>query len=305
MREIVSPLDGFLSPFGRISGSGGGVFSPASLFANGEEGAWFEAAPDQTWTSLGAFGGAAASTGQSVAVWLGKSKGSALGPELVANGDFATGDLTGWTEEAANTAVVTGGVLTVTSGEVRLRQAIEQEAGALYRVEFLGSGLTDFYILLRQFYSSGSLAFIDYDEFGVAYFVGTANTATFGMKVATDGASAQTGTISKVSVKKVLDLSAVQITAAARPNLQQTGGGVFYVQDDTVDDALNWTAPTDTDYTISYVDTAGNVTTLTGQSLSGATDILLDPALVGYLAVDRALTAGETTSLETYWGTLV
>jgi len=80
---------------------------------------------------------------------------------------------------------------------------------------------------------------------------------------------------------------------------------VFYAFDDEVDDAINWTAPTDTDYTISYVDTAGNVTTLTGQSLSGAADILLDPALVGYLAIDRALTAGETTNLETYWGALV
>jgi len=74
--------------------------------------------------------------------------------------------------------------------------------------------------------------------------------------------------------------------------------------DDQVDDVLPWAAPADTDYTISYVNTSGTVTTLTSQSLSGATDILLDPALVAYVAVDRALTAGETTDLETYLGAL-
>lgn len=216
-------------------------FDPASLFAGGEDGIWLEAAPEQTWTTLGAFGGAAASVGQSVAVWLGKSKGGTLGPELVANGDFATGDLTGWTEEAANTSVVSGGVLTVTSGEIRLRQAIEQEAGALYRLEFLGSGLTDFSIILRQFYTSGAIAFLDYDEFGVAYFVGTTDTASFGLRIVTDGASPQTGTISKVSVRKVLDTSATQVTAAARPILQQTAGGLYYLDFDGVDDNMTAT----------------------------------------------------------------
>jgi hypothetical protein len=47
MREIVSPLDGFGSPFGtrrRLK------FSPASLFAAGEQGAWFEPSPTTCFT---------------------------------------------------------------------------------------------------------------------------------------------------------------------------------------------------------------------------------------------------------------
>lgn len=38
MREISSPLDGFLSPFGQRRGG----FSPLSLFASGEEGTWLD-----------------------------------------------------------------------------------------------------------------------------------------------------------------------------------------------------------------------------------------------------------------------
>lgn len=38
MRNIVSPLDGILSPFGRRLGG----FSPAALFASGEQGFWYD-----------------------------------------------------------------------------------------------------------------------------------------------------------------------------------------------------------------------------------------------------------------------
>jgi hypothetical protein len=41
MREIVSLLDGFASPFGRRR-SGATAFSPSSIFANGESGTWYD-----------------------------------------------------------------------------------------------------------------------------------------------------------------------------------------------------------------------------------------------------------------------
>lgn len=75
---------------------------------------------------------------------------------------------------------------------------------------------------------------------------------------------------------------------------------ISYLFDDEADDAISWTAPADTDYTIARVNTSGNVTILTGQSLSGATDILLEQDIAGYVAIDRALTSQETTDLTTY-----
>lgn len=74
---------------------------------------------------------------------------------------------------------------------------------------------------------------------------------------------------------------------------------VAYLFDDLIDDALNWTAPAG-NYTVAWCDTAGNVTIQTAQALSGATDALRTQLMVGYLAINRALTAAETANL-TAW----
>ena len=105
-------------------------------------------------------------------------------------------------------------------------------------------------------------------------------------------------------VGATLDLSgngnnATQATVASKPILRQTGGGLYYLEDDETDDALNWTAPAGT-YTVARLNSAGTVTIQTSQALSGATDILLEAEVAAYVAVDRALTAGETSSLTTY-----
>ena len=69
-----------------------------------------------------------------------------------------------------------------------------------------------------------------------------------------------------------------------------------YLYDDLVDDALTWVAPAGV-YTIAYVDTSAAVTILSGQALSGATDVLLPRQLGGYVAVNRSLTALEADAL--------
>jgi hypothetical protein len=92
MREILSPLSGFGSPFGsRLLGGG---FSPAILFAGGEVGVWYDPSPETTFTDTA--GTTPATVGSAVALMLDKSKGLVLGPELVTNGDFSNGT-TGWT----------------------------------------------------------------------------------------------------------------------------------------------------------------------------------------------------------------
>lgn len=73
---------------------------------------------------------------------------------------------------------------------------------------------------------------------------------------------------------------------------------VFYAADDG-GDSINWTAPAGT-YTIAYVVPNGTVTILTGQALSGSADALIPSQLVEYVAVNRALTGGETADLTAY-----
>jgi len=65
MREIVSPLDGFASPFGQRLREGGAAFDPVSLFASGEEGALLLTGPTTCFTDTA--GTTAAGAGDSVA----------------------------------------------------------------------------------------------------------------------------------------------------------------------------------------------------------------------------------------------
>jgi hypothetical protein len=88
-----------------------GGFSPASLFAAGEVGAWYD--PSDLTTLFQDTAGTTPITtpGERVALMLDKSRGLALGPELVSNGDFSDGT-TGWT---LTSATVSAGQLSVNS----------------------------------------------------------------------------------------------------------------------------------------------------------------------------------------------
>lgn len=80
MRDIVSPLDGFASPFGALRGSA--AFDPASLFANDELGVWLD--PSDTSTLFQDTAGTTPVTapGQTVALALSKDKGLVLGEDV-------------------------------------------------------------------------------------------------------------------------------------------------------------------------------------------------------------------------------
>lgn len=102
--------------------------------------------------------------------------------------------------------------------------------------------------------------------------------------------------VSNVSIKEIPGYHAYQLVDAARPTRRASPA---HLEDDGVDDALSWTAPADT-YTVARVNSTGTVTIQTSQSLSGATDIMLETTIAGYLSINRSLTAGETTTL-TAW----
>jgi hypothetical protein len=73
----------------------------------------------------------------------------------------------------------------------------------------------------------------------------------------------------------------------------------WYLFDDLVDDAINWTAPAD-DYSIAFIDTGGDVTILDAEALSGATNVLQSARTGSYIAADRAWTADEKAKITTY-----
>jgi hypothetical protein len=77
------------SPFSR-------PFSPASFFANGEQGWWYDPSNFATLFQDSAGTTPVTAVEQPVGLQLDLSKGLVLGPELVVNGNFAT-NLSGWT----------------------------------------------------------------------------------------------------------------------------------------------------------------------------------------------------------------
>jgi len=118
MREIVSPLSGFGSPFG-----GRKSFNPIRLFRAGEQGVWFEPSPTTCFTDTA--GTTPAQVGQAVALMLDKSRGLALGPEL---GNAALLDKRPATD---GTVTRSGGIITFTSAASGLSVAISQEITGL------------------------------------------------------------------------------------------------------------------------------------------------------------------------------
>jgi hypothetical protein len=108
-------------------------------------------------------------------------------------------------------------------------------------------------------------------------------------------------TLSSLAIRALSGNHATQATVAARPILRASPA---HLEDDGVDDSLNWTAPAGT-YTVARVNSSGTVTIQTGQSLSGATDMMVEATVAGYVAIDRALTAGETAQLTAYLEGLV
>jgi hypothetical protein len=207
MREISSPLDGFLSPFGRRRG-GLAPFSPAVLFANNEPGVWYD--PSDLTTLFQDTAGTTPVTtpGQTVALMLDKSKGLTLGPELVTNGGFDTD--TDWTKGTGVT--ISGGVASVTSlaafSDFVRNDTSTYTTGTFYEVSV---DITA--------YTSGSIGFLW--PATTSFFSGV-RTHKF-VVAATDSrirlrtGDTFTGTIDNISVKELPGFHAVQATAAARP----------------------------------------------------------------------------------------
>jgi hypothetical protein len=122
-----------------LSGGGGlwgafGGFSPATLFAMGEQGYWLDPSDFSTMFQDAAGTTPVTATGQSVRLMLDKSKGLVLGPELVTNGDFAVD--ANWTKGAG--WIISGGQASITSAAANsdLTQSISLTVGNTYLVSF-------------------------------------------------------------------------------------------------------------------------------------------------------------------------
>lgn len=225
MYDIVSPLDGILSPFGARRG-----FNPSILFALGEPGAWYDPSDMSTMFQDTAGTVPVTAAGQSVAMVLDKSKGLVLGPELVTNGAFDTD--TAWTKGPG--WVIAGGVASITSSAAT--NAITQTLGVTgktYQITYTVVSISTQGFRSFAGGNSGTLRSAPgtYTELVVC---GSSNNL---IGVAASAAGT-TGSIDNISVRELPGNHATQTTAGARPTYQVDATGRGFLLFDGADDWL-------------------------------------------------------------------
>lgn len=208
----------------------GDVFSPASLFAMGEQGVWFD--PSDLTTMFQDFVGATPVTapGQTVGLILDKSQGLARGPEKRADGSPT---VTGTGSSTYNTVTGAGSITRVDTSNFGNVIFSGIEADVFYEIDVEYTSGTAAGISLR---SNNGVDFLLTLTVGQRLTV-RLRTTTADLRVSVNS-TASTADFRIYSVKKLFGNHANQATAAARPIYQVDGNGKAYLSFDGIDDFL-------------------------------------------------------------------
>jgi hypothetical protein len=216
---------GYISKFGYLP-------IPAILFANGEQGAWYDPSDLSTLFQDSAGITPVTTAGQPVGLTLDKSQGLVLGPELVTDGGFSNGS-TDWDVVTNNGWDFSGGSASHTGSTAgRIRQLITTEVGKTYAVVFDLNTIGDFSIsntsiAVRNSADSVTTAIIGSSSFTPnadlsysLYFVATGTSHYVAMYTVDNVA------LDNISTKLLSGNHATQATSAARPTYQYVWDGV-------------------------------------------------------------------------------
>lgn len=197
-------------------------FSPANLFANSEQGAWYDPSDMSTLYQDAAGTTPVTAVEQPVGLMLDKSKGLVLGPELVVNGTFDSGT-TGWTGLAATLTQSSSGVtITNTTTNGYARQYIPTTVGKRYRINVFAvdrSASAQFTVVAYDDINAEIATTGQFSTIGVKHLFFTAKAASTRIHLLNFGAAGQTVTFDNISVRELPGNHAFQTTATSRPVL--------------------------------------------------------------------------------------
>jgi hypothetical protein len=198
------------SAFTRVGAS----WSPASLFAAGEQGAWYDPSDFSSMFQDSAGTTPVTAVEQPVGLILDKRLGSpsTLGPQLFVNPDFSSGS-TGWTLGAGWS--VSGGQA-VNSGSVgAIRQDI-LTIGKWYIVEFDIVAVSNWLLV-----SIGGGGNVSFTTTGRKQMIALAASTSCRFDIQVGG---HTATIDNTSIREVYGNHALQATSTARPTTKSDSG---------------------------------------------------------------------------------
>ena len=232
LSPFVHQVPSIQSPFlNRRRGSlvGSGSVSPLALFAANEPGVWFDPSDLTTLFTDPAGTTPVTTPGQTVGLMLDKSRGLALGAELVANGDFPV-NTTGWTAQSGATLSVDTGrlkVVTTSSGQGASQVLSGLVVGKTYKISIdVTVGGSDWNVLLGLAFGQGQGFLSGQKSTSQTYsqiFTCT-NTAHNVLSLFSYGAG--TTYYDNISVREIAGNHATQATLAARPTyaIEPAGG---------------------------------------------------------------------------------
>lgn len=273
------------------------------LFANGEQGFWYD--PNDMGTMYQDTAGTTAvnASGQPLGLILDKSKPITGTPIL--NSTFLLAD--DWIKNNPEISVTNvSGSLRVSKGAINPQSIYKRfscESGKLYRltVKYKNHTGNNVRIFVRNVNGVGIApalsqnvqTFTTTDGEGSTFFISTSDTHS--VVIDSQNASESSVDVESIAVVKVSDSinHAYQTTSAARPILQNTPRRIDF---DTVDDKLITTLPTQlTGCTV--IRSVPNVGTqiLTGQTIPATYEDNKDHC--GLIVINRALTPSETSAI--------
>jgi hypothetical protein len=199
--------------------SGRQAFDPrATLFAHNEPGAWYDASDLGTMFTTSDGTTPVTAVEQAVGLILDKSRGLALGPELVSNGDFSNGS-TGWGLASGVWSVASGVASTVGGSGGSLTQSISLTAGRSYVVTLDISGWSA-NTIVAQFTGgttvSGAVGPLANGRYSTIMTAVSGNTT---LAIAKNSAVTALS-VDNISVREIAGTHAIQPSSASRPVLR-------------------------------------------------------------------------------------
>lgn len=212
------------------------AYSPATLFASGEQGAWYDPSDISTMFQDAA-GTIPAVADMQVGLILDKRLGLIRGAELVTDPELTTNNSpVEWVAVGtggANTITFSGGALTfVTDGtNISLQRSATLVVGKVYEATVNVSAVSG---AIPGIYT-GTVDIPFATGTGIRKLVFTASSTTLSIKRMSGAAG--TFTLDSVSVRELPGNHATQSTASARPILRQSGA-LWFLEFDGVNDFL-------------------------------------------------------------------